>query len=275
MKVDIDITDQVARALAEDIGDGDISARLIDPGQQLSTQLLVREDAVLCGQSWFDQAFLQCDKSIQIDWKASDGDRIAANTAVCDVSGPARGLLTAERTALNFLQTLSATATQTRHYVDLIGPGNCKILDTRKTIPHLRLAQKYAVTCGGGVNHRIGLFDAYLIKENHLAACGSIAKAVARGRQMEPGKLLEVEVENLDQLRQSIDAGVDRVLLDNFSLDTLKQAVELNQQKVELEASGNITDATLPEIARTGVNFISVGALTKHVQAIDFSLRYV
>ncbi|MFT5220896.1 MAG: nicotinate-nucleotide pyrophosphorylase (carboxylating) [Planctomycetota bacterium] len=275
MEVNFDITDQVARALAEDIGDGDISARLIDPGQQLNTQLLVREDAILCGQSWFEQAFLQCDESIQIEWKANDGDRIAANTVVCEVSGPARALLTAERTALNYLQTLSATATRTRHYVDLIGPGNCKILDTRKTIPHFRRAQKYAVTCGGGVNHRTGLFDAYLIKENHLAACGSIAKAVARGRQLEPDKLLEVEVENLHQLGQAIEAGVDRVLLDNFSLEMLKQAVELNQHRVELEASGNITDTTLPKIARTGVNFISVGALTKHVQAIDFSLRYI
>ena len=268
------IINQAANALDEDVGSGDISAELIDAGVWLETELLVREEAVLCGCQWFDEVFRQCDAKITTRWHAGDGERITANSVVCEVSGPARGLLTAERSALNFLQTLSGTATLTRTYSDQIKHTRCRILDTRKTIPQLRVAQKYAVLCGGGSNHRIGLFDAFLIKENHLAASGGIANAVARAREMHPDKFLEVEVENLEQLQQAIDAGVDRALLDNFSLADMKRAVELNHQRIELEASGNIEADNLLQIAASGVDFISIGALTKNLRAIDFSLRY-
>jgi nicotinate-nucleotide pyrophosphorylase (carboxylating) len=268
------IINQAANALDEDVGNGDISAGLIDAEARLETKLLVREDAVLCGCQWFDEVFRQCDDSITTRWHAGDGDRITANSVICEVSGPARGLLTAERSALNFLQTLSGTATLTQIYTDKIKHTQCKILDTRKTIPQLRVAQKYAVLCGGGSNHRIGLFDAFLIKENHLAASGGIASAVARAREMHPHKFLEVEVEDLQQLQQAIDAEVDRVLLDNFSLAALQQAVELTDRRIELEASGNIDLHRLLEVALTGVDFISIGALTKNLHAIDFSLRY-
>lgn len=265
----------VALALAEDIGSGDISALLIDSDAQLSVRLLLREEAVLCGSAWFEETFRQCASAIEIEWFVMDGDLVAANTEICRISGPARALLSAERTALNFLQTLSGTATVTRSYVERIKHSTCRILDTRKTIPNLRLAQKYAIRCGGGSNHRIGLFDAFLIKENHLAACGGIKAAVEHGRALYPDLMLEVEVEDLEQLQQAIDAGVDRVLLDNFNLEQIKQAVALTGQSVELEASGNITDQTLVQIAETGVDFISVGALTKNLRAIDFSLRYL
>jgi len=268
------IINQAANALDEDVGSGDISGSLIDAEARLETELLLREDAVLCGCQWFDEVFRQCDERIEIHWLAGDGDSVPANSVVCEVSGPARGLLMAERSALNFLQTLSGTATLTRTYTDQIKHSNCRILDTRKTIPQLRIAQKYAVLCGGGSNHRIGLFDAYLIKENHLAAGGGIAQTVAHARAMQPGKLLEVEVENLAQLQQAIGAGVDRALLDNFSVADLVNAVELNQKRIELEASGNVELEQLVEIAATGVDFISIGALTKHLRAIDFSLRY-
>jgi nicotinate-nucleotide pyrophosphorylase (carboxylating) len=268
------IINQAANALDEDVGSGDISAELIDAEVWLETELLVREDAVLCGCQWFDEVFRQCDKKITTRWHASDGERITANSVVCEVSGPARGLLTAERSALNFLQTLSGTATLTRTYSDQIRHTRCKILDTRKTIPQLRVAQKYAVLCGGGSNHRIGLFDAFLIKENHLAASGGIANTVARAREMHPDKFLEVEVENLEQLQQAIDAGVERALLDNFSLADMNRAVELNHRRIELEASGNIQADKLLHIAASGVDFISIGALTKNLRAIDFSLRY-
>jgi nicotinate-nucleotide pyrophosphorylase (carboxylating) len=268
------IINQAANALDEDVGSGDISAELIDAGVWLETELLVREDAVLCGCQWFDEVFRQCDEKITTRWHAGDGERITTNSVVCEVSGPARGLLTAERSALNFLQTLSGTATLTRTYSDQIKHTRCRILDTRKTIPQLRVAQKYAVLCGGGSNHRIGLFDAFLIKENHLAASGGIANAVARAREMHPDKFLEVEVENLEQLQQAIDAGVDRALLDNFALADMKRAVELNHRRIELEASGNIEVDKLLQIAASGVDFISIGALTKNLRAIDFSLRY-
>jgi nicotinate-nucleotide pyrophosphorylase (carboxylating) len=268
------IINQAANALDEDVGSGDISGSLIDAEARLETELLLREDAVLCGCQWFDEVFRQCDERIEIHWLAGDGDNVRANSIVCEVSGPARGLLMAERSALNFLQTLSGTATLTRTYTDQIKNTACRILDTRKTIPQLRIAQKYAVLCGGGSNHRIGLFDAYLIKENHLAAGGGIAQTVARAREMHPGKLLEVEVENLAQLQQAIDVGVDRALLDNFSVEDMANAVELNQKRIELEASGNVELEQLVEIAATGVNFISIGALTKHLRAVDFSLRY-
>ena len=269
------IVKDIELALKEDVGSGDISALLIDENKLLRTRLLVREEAILCGTAWFEQAFKQCDEGIHLDWQAQDGDRVSAESVVCRISGPARAILTAERTALNFLQTLSGTATTTRYYVDKISQTKCRILDTRKTIPHLRLAQKYAVTCGGGLNHRIGLFDAYLIKENHLAACGCIRQAVERGRALHSDKLLEVEVETLEQLQQALEANVDRALIDNFSLEEMKQAVKMTSNQIQLEASGNITDESLLNIANTGVDFISIGALTKHVRAIDFSLRFL
>jgi nicotinate-nucleotide pyrophosphorylase (carboxylating) len=268
------IINQVANSLDEDVGSGDISAELIDQSTLLDTELLVREDAVLCGRPWFDEVFRQCDDTVKVNWLATDGDRIKADQVICEISGNARAILTAERSALNFLQTLSATASETRRYAELISDSECRILDTRKTIPQLRHAQKYAVVCGGGNNHRIGLFDAYLIKENHLAACGSIAEAVVKARRINPKKLLEVEVESLDQLEQAIDAGVDRALLDNFTINETEKAVSINRKRIELEASGNIDEQSLRLIANTGVDFISIGALTKHIRAIDFSLRY-
>ena len=269
------IVHDIELALQEDMGDGDISALLIDENKLLTTRLLVREDAILCGTAWFDQAFKQCDERIQLDWQSHDGDRVSAGSVLCQISGSARAILSAERTALNFLQTLSGTATTTRYYVDKISQTKCRILDTRKTIPHLRLAQKYAVTCGGGMNHRMGLFDAYLIKENHLAACGGIQQAVFRGRALHPDRLLEVEVETLEELQQAIDAKVDRALIDNFSLTEMKQAVKMAANQIQLEASGNVTDESLLNIANTGVDFISIGALTKHLRAVDFSLRFL
>ena len=269
------IINDIKLALQEDIGSGDISAQLIDEDEQLTTRLLVREDAVLCGTAWFDEAFKQCDSRIQLAWQAQDGDSVSADSVLCQVTGPARAILTAERTALNFLQTLSGTATVTRYYADKIKQTKCRILDTRKTIPHLRLGQKYAVECGGGINHRIGLFDAYLIKENHLAACGGIKQAVERGRKLNPDRFLEVEVENIDQLHQAIEAQVDRALIDNFSIEDMKKAVAITANRIQLEASGNVTDEALLKIANTGVDFISIGALTKHLRAVDFSLRYL
>lgn len=274
MDTELNIRQQVAAALQEDLGSGDITAALIDPSTRLETELLVREDAILCGTAWFDEVFRQCDAAIEVHWRAADGDAIAADSVVCEVAGPARGLLSGERCALNFLQTLSGTATLTRFYADIVATTACRILDTRKTIPLLRQAQKYAVLCGGGHNHRIGLFDAFLLKENHLAASDSIADAVARARRTDADKLLEIEVENLAQLEQAIAAGADRALLDNFSTAQLREAVELSQGRIELEASGNIDADGLLEVARTGVDFVSIGALTKHLRAVDFSLRY-
>ena len=261
MELQETIRENVRLALAEDIGGGDISARLIDATEQLKMDLLVREDAVLCGCAWFDEAFTQCDSATRIEWVAADGERVRADSVLCTISGPARALLSAERTALNFLQTLTGTATTTSDYARRIEHTACRILDTRKTIPQLRRAQKYAVQCGGGSNHRIGLFDAYLIKENHLAASGSIKAAVDRARELNPDHLLEVEVEDLDQLQQAIDARVDRVLLDNFSIGELRHAVALNNKAIQLEASGNITEQSILEIAETGVDFISIGGL--------------
>ncbi len=268
------IINQVANALDEDVGSGDISAELIDASTRLETELLVREDAILCGTPWFDEVFRQCDASIDVRWRARDGDSIEENIVICEISGPARGLLTAERSALNFLQTLSGTATLSKSYVDKIGHTGCRVLDTRKTIPQMRIAQKYAVKCGGGDNHRIGLFDACLIKENHLAAGGGIPATVELAKRLHPGKLLEVEVETIDQLHQAIDAGADRALLDNFTIEAMRDAVKLNGGRIGLEASGNIELDRLTAIAETGVDYISVGALTKNLRAIDFSLRY-
>jgi nicotinate-nucleotide pyrophosphorylase (carboxylating) len=269
------IQQSVQVSLAEDIGAGDVSAQLIEIDQPLEMQLVCRESAILCGQAWFDEAFQQLDPMVNLAWNHQDGDRVEADSVVCQLDGNARALLSAERTALNFLQTLSATATLTDRYcAELAGTG-CRILDTRKTIPGLRLAQKYAVRCGGGSNHRVGLFDAFLLKENHLAATGGIAEGIRRARRLNPDLLLEVEVEDLDELQQALDAGADRVLLDNFSFKQLERAVEMAGKRTELEASGNITLENLRQVAQTGVDYISTGALTKHLRAIDFSLRFV
>ncbi len=277
------IIKQVQQALNEDLGRDsnsefemqDVTANLIPESKNSSAQLICREQAVLCGQKWFDTAFELLDKSIQIKWHFNDGDIIKADDVICEVTGSARHILTAERTALNFLQTLSSTATQTSHYVQTIKDTGCKILDTRKTIPNLRIAQKYAVSCGGGVNHRIGLYDMILIKENHIHAAGSIESAVKTARNNFNSLKIEVEVENLDELEQAISCQVDRILLDNMNIVTLKEAVALTNKKVALEASGNITLETIHTIAATGVDYISTGAITKNVHAIDFSLRFI
>jgi nicotinate-nucleotide pyrophosphorylase (carboxylating) len=273
-----DIAASVSRALTEDVGDGDLTAGLIPVNTIKHAYVISREHATLCGQAWFDEVFKQLDTSIRIEWLASDGDRVQPNQSLCRLHGPARALLTGERTALNFLQTLSATATVTRQYADAVASTSCRILDTRKTIPGLRLAQKYAVRCGGGMNHRIGLFDAVLVKENHIIAAGSIAAAVAHARKLADTRMVEVEVENLEELQQALATDIDRILLDNFALTDLVAAVTINQaksgKKVELEASGNMTLETLRSVAETGVDFVSIGGLTKHVRAVDLSMRF-
>jgi nicotinate-nucleotide pyrophosphorylase (carboxylating) len=271
------VAQTVATALQEDIGSGDLTAQLIPADRIARASVITREDAVLCGTAWFDDVFRQIDARVGVTWSAHDGDRVRAGQQLCTLEGPARSLLTGERTALNFLQSLSATATVTRRYVDAVAGTKCRILDTRKTIPGLRLAQKYAVRCGGGTNHRIGLFDAILVKENHIAAAGSIANAVSEARRIAAQVLLEVEVENLAELREALDARVDRILLDNFSLDDMRAAVQTTREhtnaRTELEASGNMSLETLRAVAETGVDFISVGGLTKHVRAVDLSMR--
>jgi nicotinate-nucleotide pyrophosphorylase (carboxylating) len=268
------VAQTVATALREDVGSGDLTAQLIPADRIARATVITREDAVLCGTAWFDEVFRQIDPRVRVTWSARDADRVRADQQLCTLEGPARSLLTGERTALNFVQMLSAVATVTRKYVDTVAGTKCRILDTRKTIPGLRVAQKYAVRCGGGTNHRIGLFDAILVKENHIAAAGSIAGAVAESRQLNSKVLLEVEVENLAQLREALDARVDRVLLDNFSLDQMREAVQVTSGRTELEASGNMSLETLRAVAETGVDFISVGGLTKHVQAVDLSMRF-
>ena len=262
-----------AQALAEDIESGDITAELIGANVQTSGRIVTREDGILCGTAFALEAFQQIDPSCHVEWAAQDGDVLTASNTLCTLSGPARALLTAERTALNFLQLLSGTATTASHYAARVAHTKVKLLDTRKTVPGLRLAQKYAVTCGGCYNHRIGLFDAFLIKENHISAAGGIAEAVAAARSVAPGKPLEVEVENEAELEQALTAGADRIMLDNFTLEGLRSAVAHAAGRAELEASGNVTDETLVAIAETGVDFISIGALTKHVRALDLSMR--
>lgn len=264
----------VQNALAEDIGSGDITAGLIPEQTPAQATVISRETAILCGRPWFDEVFRQLDTRVQIVWHARDGDRIEADQPLCDLSGPARSLLSGERTALNFLQTLSGTATQTRAYVDAVRGTRAVILDTRKTLPGLRAAQKYAVTCGGGHNHRLGLYDAVLIKENHIAAAGSVRAVLARARAaVAPDITIEIEVESLDQLHEALGAGATRALLDNFDLARLTAAVRETAGRATLEASGGITLDNIRAIAETGVDFISVGGLTKHVRAIDLSLR--
>ncbi|HEY1588288.1 MAG TPA: carboxylating nicotinate-nucleotide diphosphorylase [Rhodanobacter sp.] len=263
----------VERALAEDLGQGDATAGLLPPNAHAHAELTCRDAAVIAGTAWFDGCFRRLDPSVRIDWQLHDGQRASPGTVICRLSGYARALVSAERSALNFLQLLSGTATVTADYVAAVAGTAVRILDTRKTVPGLRLAQKYAVRCGGGHNHRIGLYDAILVKENHIIAAGSIAAAVQAARQLHPNLLLEVEVENLDELTQAVDAGVDRIMLDNFSLPQMTAAVQYTAGRVPLEVSGNVDLRTIGEFARTGVDFISVGALTKHVRAIDLSLR--
>ena len=265
----------VAEALREDIGEGDINAALIAPTTQAEAQVITRDAGVFCGQSWVDEACRQIDRDIHARWHVQDGDDLAAGDTLLTLHGPARGLLTVERTIINFMQLLSGTATQARRYVDATQGTRAVILDTRKTLPGLRLAQKYAVRTGGARNHRLGLFDAYLLKENHIAAAGGIAAAVAEARRRHPQKEVEVEVENNAQLLEAIAAGADRVLLDNYSLDDLRSAVAAAQGRVALEASGGITLDTVSAIADTGVDYISIGEITKAVAPLDLSMRIV
>lgn len=268
------IEESVHLALSEDIGREDVTGKLIDKNEFSFASVIVRENAIICGIDWFEEVFAQLDSSIHIEWDVDDGDPVQTGQQLCSLSGSTRALLSGERAALNFLQTLSATATTTRTYVDAIAGTTAKVLDTRKTIPGLRLAQKYAVHCGGGHNHRIGLYDAILIKENHIMAAGSIAEAVAAARFHSPELSVEVEVENLDELQQALEAKVERIMLDNFELNLLKQAVDLAKGQCELEASGNVNLDTILPIAQSGVDFISIGAITKDIKAIDLSMRF-
>ena len=268
----------VANALAEDIGSGDLTASLVAADEIVGATIVARESLVLCGQLWVDEVFAQMDDSVIVDWYVGDGQTAEADDVICKLVGPARSLLSGERTALNFLQTLSATATTTSKYVSAIDGSSARILDTRKTLPGLRLAQKYAVTCGGGVNHRVGLFDAILIKENHIKSAGGITAALKSAQGLNAEVLIEVEVESHDELLEALDAGAARILLDNFSIEELRQAVQTNQNygytAAELEASGNVTLDSIREIAATGVDYISTGAITKNVDAIDFSMLF-
>ena len=267
------IRQQVSAALQEDIGSGDVTAALLDPQQLADARVISREPGILCGMAWFDEVFRQLDKTIRVTWSVQDGSAVAPDQTLCHVRGPTHALLTGERTALNFLQTLSGTATVTRQYVQAMGNSPTRLLDTRKTVPGLRLAQKYAVQCGGGHNHRIGLYDMVLIKENHITACGSIQAAVHAALQQFPELPIEVEVESADELEQAITAGAHRILLDNFSVADLRKAVIQTAGRAELEISGNVTLRNIAELAAIGVDYISTGAITKHVTALDLSMR--
>ena len=264
----------VGDALREDIGGGDLTAALINQSAVAGARLLCRESAVLCGAAWFEETFRQVDDAVQIHWLHHDGDCLEADAVVCEIKGRARAILSAERTAINFLQTLSGTATTARQYADAVAGTGTRVVDTRKTIPAFRRAQKYAVAIGGAHNHRMGLFDQILIKENHIAAAGSVAEAVRRARAAADQTPIEIEVESPAQLQQALDAGADRIMLDNFDLTAMREGVALTRGRAELEASGNVSPQTVREIAQTGVDYISIGALTKHLRAIDFSLRF-
>ncbi|MCL9683512.1 carboxylating nicotinate-nucleotide diphosphorylase [Legionella maioricensis] len=269
----LQVVSDVKQALFEDVGAEDVTAALLPSHLVVAAEIISREPMLVCGQPWVNEVVKQVDDKIEIEWLVSEGDWLSAPTTLCILHGTASSILTAERTALNFLQTLSATATQTYHYTQKLKDSQTRLLDTRKTIPGLRMAQKYAVRCGGGVNHRMGLYDAFLIKENHIKACGSIARAIALARQTHKHLLVEIEVENLVELREAFDAHPDRILLDNFSQSMLEQAVKMNQPKYcELEASGGINIDNIAEVAKSGVDFISVGAITKSIKAIDLSL---
>jgi nicotinate-nucleotide pyrophosphorylase (carboxylating) len=273
-----DLSRTVARALEEDVGTGDLTAALVPADRDARATVITREPAVVCGRPWFDEVFRQIDPRVDIEWQADEGDFVDAGALLCRISGSARALLSGERAALNFLQTLSGTATTVRRWVEVVAGTRCRVLDTRKTLPGLRTAQKYAVRCGGGTNHRIGLYDGILIKENHILAAGSIAAAVAAARRSGAAVPVEVEVETIDELRQALDAHADMALLDEFGLDGLREAVALNlghrNGPMKLEASGSVTLETLRPIAETGVDFVSIGALTKHLRAIDLSMRF-
>lgn len=285
-----DVSRAVRAALLEDLGDAlttldqpdasaDITAQLIPADRMASARVITREAGVFCGQPWVDEVFLQLKAQlggeVKVEWKVQDGEVLSPNQELFRLHGPARLLLTGERNALNFVQTLSGVATLTARYVAELEGTDCRLLDTRKTIPGLRTAQKYAVTCGGGKNHRIGLYDAYLIKENHILACGGISEAISEARHLNPGKPVEVEVESLAELEQALAAKADIVMLDNFDVAMMREAVAINQGRAKLEVSGNVTLDTLAEFAATGVDFISVGALTKHVRALDLSMRFI
>jgi len=278
-RIESDIPDAVALALKEDLGgeidaDRDITAQLLPADTQAHAQVITREGGVFCGKRWVEEVFIQLGSHATLNWHVEDGDQIEADQLLFEISGPARLLLTAERTILNFVQTLSGVATEVSRYVALLAGSQTQLLDTRKTLPGLRTALKYAVLCGGGSNHRLGLSDAYLIKENHIIASGSIAQAVERAQWLQPDVPVEVEVESLEELRQALEAEADIVMLDNFTLEAMREAVELNQGRTLLEVSGNVTETTLPQIALTGVDYVSVGALTKHVRALDLSMRF-
>jgi len=268
------ILKNVTDALKEDIGNGDITAQLIPEDSFAKAHVITREKSVICGAQWVNEVFRQVDERIKVIWHVEEGQEVQANTTLFSLEGPARGLLTGERAALNFLQTLSGTATICRTYSELVSHTNVKLLDTRKTIPGLRRAQKYAVKCGGCHNHRIGLYDAFLIKENHIMACGSIEQAVTRAHKIAPGKPVEVEVESMNELKQALSARADIIMLDNFDNKALMNSVSLSAGKAKLEASGGINDQTLVPIAETGVDYISIGALTKDCKAIDLSMRF-
>lgn len=267
------LTQRVTQALDEDIGSGDITARLIPASARAKAAIITREPAVLCGRPWVDEVFHQLDTAVSIQWLAEEGDDIAPDQLICRLEGSARSLLTGERTALNFLQTLSGTATTARHYAQKVHGTGIRILDTRKTLPGLRLAQKYAVAVGGCHNHRMGLYDAFLIKENHIAACGGIIAAITQARHIAPGKPVEVEVENLDEYREAIAAGADTIMLDNFTLADIHTAIGLKTATVKLEISGNLDDANIVNVALPGIDYLSSGSLTKHCRAIDYSMR--
>lgn len=273
------ISQAVTQALREDVGEGDLTAELISADVEAHARVSARENCIVCGTAWFAEVFRQLDENVAVRWHCSDGEAVARKARVCRLRGPARALLTGERTALNFLQTLSATATAARRYVDAVAGTDVTILDTRKTIPGLRDAQKYAVRCGGARNHRHGLYDAILIKENHIAAAGGLTRAVAAARRSAPSAMIEVEVEDFGQLEEALECSADRVLLDNFRLQEMRRAVQARDRhegrRVALEASGGIDLDRVRYIAETGVDFISVGALTKHVAAVDFSMRFV
>lgn len=266
------IEDAVHIALGEDIGEGDITAQLIPVDKFVIATVISRENCVFCGMDWFEEVFRQIDEEVLVEWSADDGDTVTAEQVICSLSGSARSILSGERTALNFLQTLSGVATRSAEYAQAVAKTDVVVLDTRKTIPGLRLAQKYAVSCGGCQNHRMGLYDAILIKENHISSCGGIKQAIEKARFQNPEMPVEIEVENMDELEQALETNIDRILLDNFSIKQLKQAVKIGKGKVSLEASGGITLKNIKKIASTGVNFISTGALTKDVEAIDLSL---
>ncbi|PSV43920.1 carboxylating nicotinate-nucleotide diphosphorylase [Photobacterium indicum] len=276
----LEITRAVADSLREDLGGEidaslDITATLIPADSQGVATIITREHGVFCGQMWAEEVFKQLGGEVAIEWHVQDGDAVEPNQTLCTLSGPSRALLTGERNAMNFIQTLSGCATTVAEYAKLLEGTNTRLLDTRKTIPGLRSALKYAVTCGGGYNHRIGVFDAYLIKENHIIACGGITQAISTAKRLNPGKPVEVETESLAELQQAIDAGADIIMLDNFTTDMMREAVALNAGRAALENSGNVTLETIREYAETGVDYISVGALTKHLKAMDLSMRFI